>query len=201
MASWYKIEAGIIQLTECCRSGGSAFATEMVAGICSLSTPLNNAINSERIKLSGSVIELVIVLSAGLGPAFEPLVSLFVPSLLGLCARTNTLFTRRAKACIFAVIENTRSPSLLPYLTKSVNHKSASLRSVAAKGVLLCLSCSHSPDDTRLIDDVIKLTARDARADVRKAGEKISDAYKALLPDCAERFVRIVSTHDDVSHM
>ncbi|OAX40750.1 hypothetical protein K503DRAFT_655185, partial [Rhizopogon vinicolor AM-OR11-026] len=164
---------------------------EMIAGIRSLSTPLNNAINSERSRLSAAAIELVSSLSAGLGPAFEPLVSLFFPALLGLCARTNTVFTRRAKACIFVVIENTQSPCLLPYLTGSVNNKSASLRLIAAKGVLACLNLFKSLDDTRahLIKDVIELTARDTRADVRKAGENILEAYKAILPDNVERFV------------
>ncbi|OAX40692.1 hypothetical protein K503DRAFT_659854, partial [Rhizopogon vinicolor AM-OR11-026] len=159
------------------------FETEMVAGIRSLSTPLNNAISSERSRLSAAAIELVSSLSAGLGPAFEPLIPLFFPTLLRLCARTNTVFTRRAKACIFNVIENTQSPLLLSYLTEYVNHKSTSLRLVAAKGVLACLNFKPL-NDTRahLIEGVIKSTSQDARADVRKAGENILQAYKALLP-------------------
>ncbi|OJA13221.1 hypothetical protein AZE42_12621 [Rhizopogon vesiculosus] len=43
----------------------------MIAKICSLSTPLNNAISSERSRPSAAAIELVPSLSAGLGPAFE----------------------------------------------------------------------------------------------------------------------------------
>ncbi|OJA14492.1 hypothetical protein AZE42_04438 [Rhizopogon vesiculosus] len=192
--SWDKIEQGFVQLTECCNNGGCEFAAEMVAGIRSLSRQLNHAMNSERSRLSGSAIELVTTLLAGLGPSFEPLVSLFLPTLLGLCARTNKVFTSRAKACIFAVIENTQSPSLLPYLAESVNHKSTFLRLVAAEGVLACLNCFNPPDiekDTRvrLIEDVIRLTARDASADVRRSGKKIFEAYKALLPDRVESFV------------
>lgn len=183
-----------MQLTECCRNGGCEFATEMVTGIRSFSRPLNHAMNSERSRLSGSAIELVTALLAGLGPSFEPLVSLFLPTLLGLCARTNKVFTSRAKACIFAIIENTQSPSLLPYLAESINHKSIFLRLVAADGVLACLNCFNPPDiekDTRarLIEDVIRLTARDASADVRRTGKKIFEAYKALLPDRVERWV------------
>jgi len=189
-ASWDQIEQSIVRLTGCSNNGGCAFATEMIAGIRSLSTPLNNAINSERSRLSAAAIELVSSLSAGLGPAFEPLISLFFPTLLGLCARTNTVFTRRAKACIFNVIENTRSPSLLSYLTESVNHKSTSLRLVAAKGVLACLDFKPLNDTrARLIEEVIKKTSQDARVDVRKAGENILQAYKALLPDGAKRYV------------
>lgn len=203
--SWDKIEQGIVQLTQCCNNGGCEFVTEMVAGIRSLSRPLNHAMNSDRSRLSGSAIELVTALLAGLGPSFEPLVSLFLPTLLGLCARTNKVFTSRAKACIFAVIENTQLPSLLPYLAESVNHKSTFLRLVAAEGVLACLNCFNPPDiekDTRvrLIEDVIKLAARDASADVRRAGKKIFEAYKALLPDRVERLVPNIFTCDDMPH-
>ncbi|KAG2345464.1 hypothetical protein BDR05DRAFT_860480, partial [Suillus weaverae] len=167
------------------------FATEMVAGIRSLSRPINHAMNSERSRLSGSTIELVNALLAGLGPSFEPLVSLFMPTLLGLCGRTNKVFTSRAKACILVVIENTQLPSILPYLADSLTQKSAFLRLVAAEGVLACLNCFNPPDiekDTRarLIEDVIKLTARDASSDVRRVGKLIFEAYKALLPDRVE---------------
>ncbi|KAG1765490.1 clasp N terminal-domain-containing protein [Suillus placidus] len=192
--SWDKIEQGIVQLTQCCNNGGCDFATEMVAGIRSLSRPINHAMNSERSRLSGSTIELVNALLAGLGPSFEPLVSLFMPTLLGLCGRTNKVFTSRAKACILVVIENTQLPSILPYLADSLTQKSAFLRLVAAEGVLACLNCFNPPDiekDTRarLIEDVIKLTARDASADVRRAGKLIFEAYKALLPDRVESFI------------
>lgn len=192
--SWDKIEQGIVQLTQCCNNGGCNFPTEMVAGIRSLSRPINHAMNSERSRLSGSAIELVNALLAGLGSSFEPLVSLFMPTLLGLCGRTNKVFTNRAKACILAVIENTQLPSILPYLADSLTQKSAFLRLVAAEGVLACLNCFNPPDiekDTRarLIEDVIRLTARDASADVRRAGKMIFEAYKALLPDRVESFI------------
>lgn len=192
--SWDKIEQGIVQLTQCCNNGGCDFATEMVAGVRSLSRPINHAMNSERSRLSGSAIELVNALLAGLGSSFEPLVSLFMPTLIGLCGRTNKVFTSRAKACILAVIENTQLPSILPYLADSLTQKSAFLRLVAAEGVLACLNCFNPPDiekDTRarLIEDVIKLTARDASADVRRAGKMIFEAYKALLPDRVESFI------------
>ncbi|KAG1828948.1 clasp N terminal-domain-containing protein [Suillus variegatus] len=172
----------------------ATFATEMVAGIRSLSRPINHAMNSERSRLSGSTIELVKALLTGLGSSFEPLVPLFMPTLLGLCGRTNKVFTSRAKACILAAIENTQSTSILPYLADSLTPKSASLRLVAAEGVLACLNCFNPPDiekDTRarLIEDVIKLTARDASADVRRVGKLIFEAYKALLPDRVDSFI------------
>jgi len=192
--TWDAIEQGIVQLTECCNNGGCEFAPEMVAAIRSLSGSLNGAINSERSRLSGSAIKLLNVLSAGLGPAFEPLIPLFIHALLGLCARANKLFVSRAKTCIIAIIENTRSRSILPYLAESVDHKSQTLRLAAAEGVLACLN-SFTPSDcarSRRFEDVIKLTTRDASADVRAAGKKLGEAYKTIFPGSAAMFVWIL---------
>ncbi|OJA20651.1 hypothetical protein AZE42_10607 [Rhizopogon vesiculosus] len=107
--SWGTIEQGILHLTECCKNGGCQFTTEMITGVVSLSRPLNSAINSKRSRVSGSAINLVSALVAGLGPSFEPLISLFFPSLLGLCAQTTSAFTRRAKSCVLAVIKDTNA--------------------------------------------------------------------------------------------
>ncbi|OJA10470.1 hypothetical protein AZE42_10899 [Rhizopogon vesiculosus] len=189
--SWSTIEQGILHLTECCKNGGCESTAEMITGVRSLSRPLISAINSSRSRVSGSAIDLISALVAGLGPSFEPLISLFFPSLLGLCAQTSRLFTCRAKACVFAVIRGTQSPSLLPYLAEYLHHKSASLRLVAAEGILTYMDCVnpiHIDHHAHIIEDITRLTARDASADVRKAGAEISVAYKALLPDRVERF-------------
>ncbi|OAX43188.1 hypothetical protein K503DRAFT_671826, partial [Rhizopogon vinicolor AM-OR11-026] len=158
------------------------FATEMIAGVVSLSRPLNSAINSRRSRVSGSAIDLISALVAGLGPSFEPLISLFFPSLLGLCAQTTSVFTRRAKSCVFAVIKDTKSPSLLSHLAKSLHQKSASARLVAAQGIHTYLDCCNFDDiengRARLVEDCIRLTTGDVNIDVRQAGKKIEEAYK-----------------------
>ncbi|OJA13545.1 hypothetical protein AZE42_07330 [Rhizopogon vesiculosus] len=195
--SWGTIEQGILQLTECCKNGGCQLATEMIAGVRSLSRPLICAINSSRSRVSGSAIDLISALVSGLGPSFEPLASLFFPSLLGLCAQTSRSFTRRAKACVFAVIRGTQSLSLLSYLVESLHHKSASLRLVAAGGVLASMNCVdpiHIERHARILEDIIQLTARDASADVRKAGAEISLAYKDRSDRAAQRLRASLAT-------
>ena len=180
----------------------------MIAGIRSLSRPLNRAMNSKRIKLSGSTIELVTALLAGLGPSFEPLASIFFLSLLRLCAHTNKVLSRRAKACVFAVIRDTKSQSLFPYLAESLHHRLASVRIVATEAILAHLNCltpSNIENDrrrARLLENLMKLASRDVNVDVRKLGKKISEAHKAQLADCSERCVSNVSVRDDiVSHV
>jgi len=202
-SSWTQIEQGVIKLTECCKNGGYEFVEEMVADIRSLAKPLNRILNSKRSKLSGSALDLITSLLSGLGSAFDPLVSLFLPSLLGICAQTNIVLTRRAKACIFAIIRGTHSSSILPHLEGALQHKSASVRIVAAEGVLAYLTCSnpiHIENDTRrvhLLENVMKLTSQDVSA-VRQVGKKISEACKTWLP--VERFVSNASAYRDMSN-
>jgi len=200
------IEQGIAQLTECFNIGGCKFPAIMLPYIRSISKPLNLAMSSERSKLSCPTIDLITALSAGLGSSFKPLISLFIPTLLVLCTRSKTVFTRPANRCLFALIHNTPVQSLLPYLGEL--DKSASTRLVAAEGILACLnSTSHKPpiieNNTRahLLEDVIKLTTCDPNVDVRRAGREIFEAYKTLFPKRVARFVTAVSTYETMSHM
>ena len=164
----------------------------MLAGIRSVSRPLNSALNSERSRLSGPAVELLTALATGLGSSFDPLVPQFVPTLLALCGRTNKVFTSRARACTFTIVQHTRLPSLLPYLAELANHKSVFLRLTAGEGILACLNCFNPPDleketRARAVEDFIKLTARDASADVRKASKEVFKAYRTLMPARVDR--------------
>jgi hypothetical protein len=40
-----------------------------------------------------------------------------------------------------------------------------------------------------MVEDVIRATARDASADVRKLSRKVFEAYKALLPERVDKYV------------
>lgn len=193
-------------MTHCCINGGCEYPTEILAGVRSLSKQLIRAINSERNSLSDAAIALLAALSTGLGRSFAPLIPLFFPTLVGVCARTNKVFTNRARSCIIAVIRGTQSPSILLCLAESLNSKSSSVRLVAAEGILAYLNCvrpSAINHDTRasLLEGVLKLTALDASLDVRQIGEEIFRAYKALLPGRVERSVSNVYVHDDISHI
>ncbi|KAJ8590436.1 hypothetical protein M405DRAFT_897003 [Rhizopogon salebrosus TDB-379] len=191
--SW---EQDIVQTTQCCSSSGCEYSADIVPIVHSLSQQLIRAINSERCSLSGSATELLIVLSSGLGRSFAPLVPIFFPTVLGLCARTNGLFIARAQACILAMIRGTQSPFILQCLADSVNHKLASVRLIAAEGVHVYLHCFKiravdTETRARLVEAVIKSTALDANADVQHVGKKILDAYTAFFPGKAATLVPI----------
>jgi hypothetical protein len=150
--------------------------------------------NSERTRLSGVAIDLIGSVASGLGSIFEPMLQIFFPSLLTLSGRTNKVITTRARACIIVIIEATQLSSILPFFLQSVKVKSTSLRLVVAEGTLACMNCFNPPDleqDTRAreIEAVIRATARDANADIRKVSRKIFEAYKLLLPGRVDRYV------------
>lgn len=168
--------------------GSSAeFPREIVEAVRGLARPLNSAINSERTRLSGVAIELMTSLTHELQRSFEPLLPLFLPTLLTMCTRSNKVFVTRAKASIVAIVEHTTSPSMLSYFSESITDKSASLRLAAAECTLACLNTFNPPDlekepRAREVETIIRKAAVDANADIRRVGRRLFDAYKILLP-------------------
>jgi hypothetical protein len=192
--SWESIARAISTLTTLCRDSSSEFPAEMIAIMRTVSRPLNSAMNSERTRLSGVAIDLLGVLASELGAAFDPLLPLFFPTLLSLCARTNKVFVARSRTAILTIIESSQLPSILPYLPPPLKDKSVSLRLTAVEGVLACMNCFNPPDlekegRAQEIETAIRFSARDASADVRKVGRKIFEAYKVLLPSRVDRCV------------
>lgn len=185
--SWDSIANGILHLASLSKMGACNFPDEFIASIRSLSRPLTSAMCSERGRLSGAAIDFLVTLASDLGGDMEALLPLFFPTLLTLCTRRSNIFVNRARACIIAFIENTQLPSILPYLADGSKDKSVSLRLAATESVLACLNCFNPPDlekeaRAKIVEDVIRVTARDASADVRKASRKVFEAYKTLLP-------------------
>lgn len=147
---------------------------------------------SERTRLSGAAIDLVSVVASNLGSSFDPLLPVFLPVLLSLCARTNKVMITRARSCIVVIIEATQLPSILPYFFQSIKDKSASLRLTAAEGTLNCMNCFNPPDlekeaRARDIEGIIHATATDTQADIRAIGRRLFEAYRLLFPSRVER--------------
>lgn len=194
--TWDRIANAMIRMTALVRGNAADYPLETVANVRPVSRPLNSAASSERTRLSGVAIELLSELARVLDSSFDPLIPLFLPGLLTICTRSNKVFISRARSCVLAIIEHTRSPSILPYLAESTKDKSVSLRLAAAEATLACLNGFNPPDlerepRAREIEGTIRLTATDASADVRKIAKKIFEAYKQLLPRRVERYVAL----------
>jgi len=185
--TWDSITNGLLRVTALSNGGASEYPTILIAFIRSLYRPITSAATSERSRLSAAAVECIATLATDLGPSFDPLVPLFIPTLLSLCSRPNKVFISRAKAAIQTIIDQTQLLSLLPYFVESLHDKSVTLRLIATESVLACVRSFNPPDlekDARARDmeNAIKLTATDASADVRKVSRSVFEAYKILLP-------------------
>ncbi|KZV68563.1 hypothetical protein PENSPDRAFT_582239, partial [Peniophora sp. CONT] len=152
------------------------------------SRPFTTSLSSERSRLSATASEALSAIASGLGPDFEPLVQIYFPPLLQLCARPNKVFVSRAKQAIHVIIEQTQLPALLRPLCDVLKDKSVALRLIALEGVLACVNSLSPPELEKearalAIEGAIRNTATDAAADVRKVARLVFDAYCVLLPD------------------
>ncbi|KAF8882035.1 hypothetical protein CPB84DRAFT_1791218 [Gymnopilus junonius] len=143
-------------------------------------------------------MDLLSVLSTTMGTDFEQLLSLFMPALLTLCARTNKVVVNRAKGSILTIIQSAQLASVLTYFLQNIKDKSATLKVVIAEGTLACLNSCNPPDfekEARAaeVESIIRITARDANADVRKLSRKIFESYKILLPSRIPGFITPLS--------
>jgi hypothetical protein len=200
--NWEKISKAIQAFTLVAEKGGYEFASiEVVNAIRNFQRPLTNAMNSERTRLCGTALDMLTSVSNGLGHDFDPLMPLFMPTLLNVCGRTNKVVINRARGVILSIIESSQLASVLPYFVQSIKDKAATLRLVVAEGTLACLNSCNPPDlekeaRARDIEIIIRGSARDANPDVRKVSRKIFESYKILLPSRVERYVqRVVANH------
>lgn len=191
--TWEKIAKSITSLIKIYEKGGyEAAPSELVSALRTSHRPIISAMNSERTRLCLIPLELLSTVAAAMGGEFEQLLPMFMPPLLALCGRTSKIVINRARASIFTIVENTQRASILSYLLQNVKDKSASLKLVVADSTLACLNSCNPPDiekDARAleVEAIIRATAHDANADVRKVGRKIFESYKILLPSRVQR--------------
>lgn len=185
--TWETISNGLQRVIALSKGGACEYPTTLTTCIRSMYRPISAAAASERSRLSAAAVDCVAALAMGLGPSFDPLIPLFIPTLLSLCSRPNKIFISRAKATLQTIIDQTQLISLLPFFVGALRDKSTTLRLIAIESVLACVQCFNPPDlekDARArdIENAIRLTATDASADVRKISRGVFDAYKILLP-------------------
>jgi hypothetical protein len=150
--------------------------------------------NSERTRLSATVLELLTTMISRLDRHFESLMPVFIPSVLKLCTRTNKLFINRARGLLDTLIGQTTLIAIVPYFQGCWNDKSTTLRLAAAESMVAALTKFNPPDLSRYISHVetaILATGVDKDPAVRTAGRKMFDCYKALWPERVDRCVSL----------
>lgn len=148
--------------------------------------------SSERTRLSGTAIDLLLCMAFKLGSHFEPLLHAFIPTVLKLCTRTNKIYISRARALLDAITINTSLTCLIPYLEHSCHDKSTSLRAVGIDFIFHSLNRYNPPDLEKYVVNVegaIKATGRDKDAEVRNISRKVFDSYKLLWPERVDEWV------------
>ncbi|KAL5523484.1 hypothetical protein ACEPAG_7657 [Sanghuangporus baumii] len=192
--SWDKILNALLRLNAIVIGSAADYPSQLIAACKGFVRPMINSLTSERSRLSGAATDVLTSLATHLQRTFEALIPHFVPTLLTLAARSNKIFIARAKACLMTIVENCQSPAILPLLRHAISDKSVALRLTVVDLVVTCLNCFNPPDleapnRPEDIEVVIRATARDPNADIRKSSRKAFEAYKILFPSRVDAFV------------
>jgi hypothetical protein len=186
--TWGDIAAALETLKQVVQNRAADIPQEVAAFLRSQSQAINSAVLSERSRLSGSAVDLLATSATELAGSFEPLIPLFIPTLLNLSSRPNKVFVTRARVCLVAMASSMQSSAMLSFLVHNLKDKSTSLRLTLAQTALTYLKCANPPDlqkesVAKQVETLIKITAIDANAEIRKYGRELFDAYRILLPE------------------
>lgn len=150
---------------------------------------------SDRSRLSGTATELLTVIGARLGAKFEPLIPLYIPSVLKLCTRSGKIYINRAQNCLKLFAAFCRVPPFVALLKDSITDKSVTLRFAATDALHDLLSTSVRdglPRRGKWVEDVetmIKTTATDSSPETRKMSRRVFVSYAQLWPERVNEYV------------
>ncbi|KAG8747148.1 hypothetical protein FRC10_002197 [Ceratobasidium sp. 414] len=200
--NWEKISRAIQTIGALTRGGATDLDVEYVKEIRSFSgmlltshaKQLSEQMNSERTRLANVAVDLLTTIAPPLGNKFEPLIPLFVPTLIKLLGRTNKVFLSRATAGLQSIISSCPHPRILVELRIMATDKSAGLRVIVAGAILQCLSewdwsVSSFAAKVGEIESFIRSTGTDSNVEVRKIARKTFDLYKQMFPDRVDEFL------------
>jgi hypothetical protein len=141
---------------------------------------------TERTRLSASTLDLFTAVTV-LGPAFQPLLHFYTPTLVRLLGRTNKLYVARASACLSAIIQNTRLSQILPYIEEGMHDKAASTRFGCVEALALCFvhveKAALERKHISQIDEMIRRGATDKEVKTRELARQTWETYKKMWPD------------------
>jgi hypothetical protein len=196
-------------MTALVKGGAYRYPHELVAGVKSSAIPIKSAVSeargskvtvfigysqmlSERTRLSGTAVDLLVAMAPRLDLNFEPLVSVFLPTVMQLCSRANKIYVARSRAFLEAVTSHTVLTSIIPYLARTCEDKSNTAREVAIDFIFHSLNRFNPPHLIKYAENVessVRLTGTDKDAAVRSMSRKVFEAYKILWPDRVDQCV------------
>ncbi|UTT96871.1 hypothetical protein NDA17_001067 [Ustilago hordei] len=190
--TWQKIEQSLLHIQAITRGGATKWP-DFIPLLKENASPINDALLSERTKLSGTAGDLLNSIAPRLGDKFEPLVAVFVPTLLLICARTNKVAVKRAEKSLHLVVKHCRPTSVIAYLKEAIKDKGQGLRAVAARTLVLALEVTEKEKLGRRVGDVeacVKSAATDSNPEVRKLAKRLFELYLDIWPERVEAFTK-----------
>ncbi|KAJ1034997.1 hypothetical protein NDA18_000602 [Ustilago nuda] len=190
--TWQKIEQSLLHIQAITRGGATKWP-DFIPLLRENASPINDALLSERTKLSGTAADLLNSIAPRLGEKFEPLVAVFVPTLLLICARTNKVAVKRAEKTLHFVVKHCRPTSVIAYLKEAIKDKGQGLRAVAARTLVLALEVTEKEKLARRVGDVeacVKSAATDSNPEVRKLAKRLFELYLEIWPERVEAFTK-----------
>lgn len=121
---------------------------------------------------------------------FEPLVNVYVPPLLQICARTNKVALKRAEKCLQLVARHCKLPNILPLLKEASKDKYAGLRAVSVACMVTLFESGASDRLYRKaaeVEAMIASMAKDSNPEVRQNCKKLFQVYIDIWPERVER--------------
>lgn len=126
-----------------------------------------------------------------LADRFDPLVNVYVPPLLQICARTNKVALKRAEKCLHLIAQHCQLLSLLPLLREACRDKVYTLRSSAVSSTVILIDSAGRDRLNRKVADIetiIKISATDSNPEVRQHSKQLFSQYVESWPERVESF-------------
>ncbi|KAJ1981912.1 hypothetical protein H4R34_001894 [Dimargaris verticillata] len=195
--TWRVIDDAISTLTALIRGGATAYPS-FHSELATLATPfLTDALLTERTRLSGSAVELVVVFGQAVAKPLPVLIDVFVPSLLKLCSRTNKVFVTRAKRCMVGLIATCQMTEALSQYHEALKSTNKILRECAVEFVLATIQVASPGTLNATHLGTVELTIKDAIVD---SAPKVRDTAKQCYKEYCQAYpVRLPAFHDTLS--
>lgn len=189
--TWGRIDGALVRFQAATR-GGAHKLPSYVPVVREFSHVIASSLLSERSRLSGTAADVISSMAPRLGDGFAPLLSIFVPPLLQLCARTNKVMLKRAEKSLHLICHHCRPAGIIPHLLSSLQDKAPSLRAVAVGCIAVLIDGADPARFSRRVTELelcIRHAAVDASPDVRGPCRTVYGHYAALWPERIESCV------------
>ncbi|KAJ2384542.1 hypothetical protein GGI23_006906, partial [Coemansia sp. RSA 2559] len=189
--TWQQIDNALKDLTSLVKAGATkldAFASLMKQA----SKYLNNAIISERTRLSGTALELVEEMARQMETRFQPVGDMVFPTVLKTCARANKVFVTRGIKCLTTVITYAHAGEQAPRVCMAATtDPNKTMRASATKLLMSMVSCCTVPElapHMAAVENAISLGVIDANPDARTTSRQTYEIYIKRFADRVDQF-------------